>query len=156
MIFALGIRQVGEVAAAAIAGKYKTLDNCFAATVEELCEIEDIGEITAKSVVEYFARPQSRVFADELKAAGVLTERVFSPRGEKLAGMTFVLTGTLPTMKREEAAALIAQNGGKVSTSVSKKTSYVVAGTEAGSKLEKANALGIPVLDEQGLLALLS
>lgn len=156
LIFALGIRQVGEVAAAAIAGKYKTLDNCFAATVEELCEIEDIGEITAKSVVEYFARPQSRVFADELKAAGVLTERVFSPRGEKLAGMTFVLTGTLPTMKREEAAALIAQNGGKVSTSVSKKTSYVVAGTEAGSKLEKANALGIPVLDEQGLLALLS
>ena len=155
LIFALGIRQVGE-GAAAIAGKYKTLDNCFAATVEELCEIEDIGEITAKSVVEYFARPQSRVFADELKAAGVLTERVFSPRGEKLAGMTFVLTGTLPTMKREEAAALIAQNGGKVSTSVSKKTSYVVAGTEAGSKLEKANALGIPVLDEQGLLALLS
>ena len=156
LIFALGIRQVGEVAAAAIAGKYKTLDNCFAATVEELCEIEDIGEITAKSVVEYFARPQSRVFADELKAAGVLTERVFSPHGEKLAGLTFVLTGTLPTMKREEAAALIAQNGGKVSASVSKKTSYVVAGTEAGSKLEKANALGIPVLDEQGLLALLS
>lgn len=156
LIFALGIRQVGEVAAAAIAGKYKTLDNCFAATVEELCEIEDIGEITAKSVVEYFARPQSRVFADELKAAGVLTERVFSPHGEKLAGLTFVLTGTLPTMKREEAAALIAQNGGKVSASVSKKTSYVVAGTEAGSKLEKANVLGIPVLDEQGLLALLS
>lgn len=156
LIFALGIRQVGEVAAAAIAGKYKTLDNCFAATVEELCEIEDIGEITAKSVVEYFARPQSRVFADELKAAGVLTERVFLRAAKNLAGMTFVLTGTLPTMKREEAAALIAQNGGKVSTSVSKKTSYVVAGTEAGSKLEKANALGIPVLDEQGLLALLS
>ncbi len=155
LIFALGIRQVGEVAAAAIAAKYKTLDNCFSATVEALCEIEDIGEITANSVVAYFARPESRAFADALKAAGVLTESVAAPRGEKLAGLTFVLTGTLPTMKREEAAALIAQNGGKVSGSVSKKTSYVIAGEEAGSKLDKANALGVPVLDEQGFLALL-
>lgn len=155
LIFALGIRQVGEVAAAAIAAKYKTLDNCFSATVEALCEIEDIGEITANSVVAYFARPESRVFADALKAAGVLTESVAAPRGEKLSGLTFVLTGTLPTMKREEAAVLIAQNGGKVSGSVSKKTSYVIAGEEAGSKLDKANALGIPVLDERSFLALL-
>ena len=155
LIFALGIRQVGEVAAAAIAAKYKTLDHCFSATVEELCEIADIGEITANSVTAYFARPESRAFAEALKAAGVPTESVSAPRGEKLAGLTFVLTGALPTMKREEAAALIAQNGGKVSGSVSKKTSYVIAGEEAGSKLDKANALGIPVLDEQGFLALL-
>lgn len=156
LIYALGIRQVGEVAAAALAAKYKTLESCFGATVEELCEIDDIGEITARSFVDFFARPESRRLADELIAAGVLTESTAAPKGERLAGMTFVITGTLPTMKRDEASALIAANGGKVSGSVSKKTTYVLAGEEAGSKLTKANELGIPVIREEQLLEMLS
>ncbi len=156
LIYALGIRQVGEAAAATIAAKYKTLDNCFSATVEELCEIDDIGEITANSIVEFFARPESRTLADKLKAAGVLTESVAGPKGEKFKGLTFVITGTLPTMKRDEASELIKANGGKVSGSVSKKTSYVLAGEEAGSKLTKANELGITVITEEELLKMLS
>ncbi|MBQ8836028.1 MAG: NAD-dependent DNA ligase LigA [Clostridia bacterium] len=156
LIYALGIRQVGEVAATALAAKYKTLDNCFNATVEELCEIDDIGEITAQSFVDFFARPESRKLADELIAAGVLTESTAKPKGEKLAGLTFVITGTLPTMKRDEASDLIKSNGGKVSSSVSKKTSYVVAGEEAGSKLTKANELGIAVISEEQLLEMLN
>lgn len=155
LLYALGIRQVGEVAAAALAAKYKTLENCFSATVEELCTIDDIGEITAQSFVEFFARPESRRLADSLTAAGVLTESTAQSKGEKLAGLTFVITGTLPTMKRDEASALISENGGKVSGSVSKKTSYVLAGEEAGSKLVKANELGIPVISEEQLLAML-
>ncbi len=155
LIYALGIRQVGEVAAATIAGKYKTLEGCFNATVEELCEIDDIGEITARSIVEFFARPESRKIADELIAAGVLTESVATPVGEIFAGLTFVITGTLPTMKRDEAAELIKKNGGKVSGSVSKKTNYVLAGEEAGSKLTKANELGITVITEEQLLQMI-
>ena len=156
LIYALGIRQVGEVAAATIAAKYKTLENCFNATVEELCEIDDIGEITANSIVEFFAREESRKLADELTMAGVLAKSVAQPKGEKLAGHTFVITGTLPTMKRDEASELIKVNGGKVSASVSKKTSYVLAGEEAGSKLTKANELGITVITGEELLNMLS
>ena len=156
LIYALGIRQVGEVAASMLAEKYKTLDGCFTATVDALCEIADIGEITAHSIVEFFARPESRRLADELKAAGVLTESTAAPKGEKLAGMTFVITGTLPTMKRDEASALISANGGKVSGSVSKKTTYLLAGEEAGSKLTKANELSIPVISEEQLREMLS
>lgn len=156
LIYALGIRQVGEVAAATLAGKYKTLEGCFAATVEDLCEIEDVGEITARSIVEFFARPESRRLADELTAAGVLTESTALPKGEKLAGKTFVITGTLPTLKRDEASALITANGGKVSGSVSKKTTFVLAGEEAGSKLTKANELGIPVISEEDLYVMLN
>ena len=156
LIYALGIRQVGEVAAATLAAKYKTLENCFNATVEELCEIDDIGEITAKSFVDFFSRPESRRLADELVAAGVLTESTAAPKGEKFAGLTFVITGTLPTMKRDEASELIKANGGKVSGSVSKKTSYVVAGEEAGSKLTKANELGIAVISEEQLLEMIN
>lgn len=156
LIYAFGIRQVGEVAAAALAAKYKNLDNCFNATVEELCEIDDIGDITARSFVDFFARPETRKLADEFISAGVLTESTALPKGEKLAGLTFVITGTLPTMKRDEASALITLNGGKVSGSVSKKTSYVLAGEEAGSKLTKANELGVPVITEEQLLGMLS
>ena len=155
LIYALGIRQVGEVAAAALAAKYKTLENCFSATVEDLCEIDDIGEITAKSVVDFFARPESRKLAEELISAGVLTDSTAAPKGDKLSGATFVITGTLPTMKRDEASALITSNGGKVSGSVSKKTTYVLAGEEAGSKLTKANELGVPVISEEQLLEML-
>ena len=156
LIYALGIRQVGEVAAATLAGKYKTLEGCFAATVEDLCEIEDVGEITARSIVEFFARPESRRLVDELTAAGVLAESTALPKGEKFAGKTFVITGTLPTLKRDEASALITANGGKVSGSVSKKTTFVLAGEEAGSKLTKANELGIPVISEEDLYVMLN
>ena len=155
LIFALGIRQVGEVAARTIAEKYKTLDACFDATVESLCEIDDIGQITAQSIVEFFARPESRALCDALKAAGVLTESTAAPKGDRLAGLTFVITGTLPTMKRDEASALILQNGGKTSGSVSKKTSYLLAGEDAGSKLTKAKELNIPILTEAEFLAML-
>lgn len=155
LIFALGIRQVGEVAARTIAEKYKTLDACFDATVESLCEIDDIGQITAESIVEFFARPESRALCDALKAAGVLTESTAVPKGDRLAGLTFVITGTLPTMKRDEASALILQNGGKTSGSVSKKTSYLLAGEDAGSKLTKAKELNIPILTEAEFLAML-
>ena len=155
LIFALGIRQVGEVAARTIAEKYKTLDACFDATVESLCEIDDIGQITAESIVEFFARPESRALCDALKTAGVLTESTAAPKGDRLAGLTFVITGTLPTMKRDEASARILQNGGKVSGSVSKKTSYLLAGEDAGSKLTKAKELNIPILTEAEFLAML-
>lgn len=155
LIYALGIRQVGEVAAAALAGKYKTLEGCFSATVEDLCEVNDIGEITAKSFVEFFAREEIRELADRFVSAGVLTESTAEPAGEKLAGLTFVITGTLPTMKRDEASDLIKQNGGKVSGSVSKKTSYVLAGEEAGSKLTKANELGVSVISEEQFFEML-
>ena len=155
LIFALGIRQVGEVAARTIAEKYKTLDACFDATVESLCEIDDIGQITAESIVEFFARPESHALCDALKTAGVLTESTAAPKGDRLAGLTFVITGTLPTMKRDEASARILQNGGKVSGSVSKKTSYLLAGEDAGSKLTKAKELNIPILTEAEFLAML-
>ena len=156
LIYALGIRQVGEVAATVLAAKYKNLEGCFNATVEDLCEIDDIGEITAQSIVDFFARPESRLLADKLIAAGVLTESTAESKGDKLSGMTFVITGTLPTMKRDEASALISSNGGKVSGSVSKKTSYVVAGEEAGSKLTKAKELGVAVISEEQLLKMIN
>lgn len=155
LIFALGIRGIGEVAAAALAARYRTLSACFAATREELIEIPDFGEITADYVLDFFSHPQNIALCERLAEVGVLTEATAEPVGDKLAGLTFVLTGTLPTMSRDAASALIRAAGGKVVGSVSKKTSYVVAGEEAGSKLTKAQSLGIPVLDEAGMLALL-
>ncbi len=156
LIFALGIRNIGRVAAAALAGRYRTLEALFSATVEELCAIEDFGLITAECVVNYFSHPQNITLCRRLMAAGLATEATAAPVGDKLAGLTFVLTGTLPGMGREEAASLIRAAGGKVTGSVSGKTSYVVAGAEAGSKLTKAETLGIPVLDEAALLAMLN
>ena len=155
LVYALGIRNIGEVAGAALATKYKTLDALIGATKEELCEIEDFGEITADCVVDFFSHPQNVELCRKLQALGLVTEAVAAPVGDKLAGLTFVLTGTLPTMSRDEAAALIKAAGGKVSGSVSSKTSYVVAGDAAGSKLTKAQALGINVIDEEKLLELL-
>lgn len=155
LLFALGIRGIGEVAATALAARYKTLTACFTATVKELCEIEDFGEITAEYVVNFFSHPQNIALCERLIAAGLIVDAVAAPTGDKFAGMTFVLTGTLPTMTRDEAAELIRAAGGKVAGSVSKKTSFVVAGEAAGSKLTKAEALGVTVIDEQALLAML-
>ncbi len=155
LIFALGIRSIGEVAATALAARYKTLENCFSATREELIEIEDFGEITADYVLNYFSHEQNVALCRRLIDAGLVTEAVAAPTGDKLAGLTFVLTGTLPDMSRDEAAARIKAAGGKVSGSVSKKTSFVVAGEEAGSKLTKAQALGVPVIDQDAMLKMI-
>ena len=155
LLYALGVRQVGEVAAESIARKMRTIDACMNATIDDFTAVEDIGEITASALVEFFADSSTLELIERLKALGVNTEATAEERAETLNGLTFVLTGTLPTMTRDEASALIKQAGGKVSGSVSKKTSYVVAGEEAGSKLTKANELGVTVLDEDGLLKLL-
>ena len=125
------------------------------ASVEDFTGIEDIGEITATALVEFFAEQTNRELIARLSALGVKTDAKAEEREETLQGLTFVLTGTLPTMTRDEASTLIKQAGGKVSGSVSKKTSYVVAGEEAGSKLTKAKELGVTVLDEDGLMRLL-
>lgn len=154
LVFGLGIRNIGEVAAAALAAKYGSLEALLEATAEELCEIADIGPISAACVVDFFGHPQSRELCRKLIAAGLVTTAVAAPKGDRLAGLTFVLTGTLPTMSRDEASAKIKALGGKVSGSVSAKTSYVVAGEAAGSKLTKAQALGVPVIDEAALLAM--
>ena len=156
LLFALGIRQVGEIAAESIASKMRTLDNLFSASFEDFASIKDIGDITATALVEFFANPKTRELCDRLAASGVCTDAISEEKGELLAGLTFVLTGTLPTMTRDEASELIKKNGGKVSGSVSKKTSYVVAGEEAGSKLTKAKELGVNIIDEDGLIRLIN
>ena len=155
LLFALGIRNIGAVAAAALAARFGTLDATMDATVEELCAIPDFGEITALCVVNYFSHEQNRALCRRLADAGLVTASTAAPTGDRYAGKTFVLTGTLPTMTRDEAAALIKAQGGKVSGSVSKKTDYVVAGEAAGSKLTKANELGVTVIDEATLLEML-
>ena len=151
LLCALGIPNVGEVAAEALAAKFRTLDALIAATRDELIAIDDFGEITADCVLKFFARPQSIELCEKLKAAGVLTEAVKEAASDKFAGLTFVLTGTLPTLSRDEASEMIKAQGGKVAGSVSKKTSYVVAGDAAGSKLTKARDLGVTVIDEDEL-----
>ena len=155
LLFALGIRQVGEVAAEEIARKMQSLDALFNAGFEDFVAINDIGDITATALVEFFGREETRMLCNRLSSLGVLTEAIGEARGSTLEGLTFVLTGTLPTMSRDQASALIKAAGGKVSGSVSKKTSYVVAGEEAGSKLTKAKELSVPILTEEELLNML-
>lgn len=155
LIYALGIRNVGEVAAAALARRYGTLSACRNATVEELCEIPDFGKVTADCVVNFFSHEGNVELCERLEEAGLLTVSTAKPIGDLFTGLTFVLTGTLPTMTRDEAGDLIKNAGGKVTGSVSAKTSYVVAGEAAGSKLTKAQNLGVPVIDEETLLRML-
>lgn len=148
VIFALGIRHVGQKAAKLLADRFGDMEAVMNASQEEVAAIDGFGGIMAESTVRFFAMPQSRHFVKQLEQAGVnmrcLTERA----DMRFAGMTFVLTGTLPTLKRDEAAALIERHGGKTAGSVSKKTSLVLAGEDAGSKLAKAQQLGIRVIDE--------
>ena len=155
LIYALGIRNVGEVAAAALAAHYGTLEAVQNATVEELCSIEDFGQITAECVTNFFSHPQNIDLCERLRAAGLLTVSTAKPADDLFKGLTFVLTGTLPTMSRDEAGEKIKAAGGKVSGSVSAKTHFVVAGEAAGSKLTKARALGVPVIDEETLLRMI-
>ena len=155
LLYALGIRNIGAVAATALAARFGTLEAVMNATVEELCAIPDFGEITALCVVNYFSHEQNRLLCRRLAEAGLETGSTAAPTGDRYTGKTFVLTGTLPTLTRDEAAALIKAQGGKVSGSVSKKTDFVVAGEAAGSKLTKANELGVTVIDETTLLDML-
>lgn len=156
-LFGLGIRHVGEATAKDLARHFGTLDAIMAASVEQLLEVRDVGPVVAESIHTFFAQPHNREVVQQLRACGVHWEE--GAPAEKapqiLAGKTVVLTGTLPTMGRDEAKELLEAAGAKVSGSVSKKTSYLVAGAEAGSKLTKAQELGVPVLDEAGMLALL-
>ncbi len=154
-VYALGIRHVGEATARDLARHFGSLEALMAADTTALLEVRDVGPVVAESIAAFFAEPHNREVIAALRAEGVhwseaRTERAAGP----LAGMTLVLTGTLPSLSRDEASALIEAAGGKVSGSVSKKTNYVVAGAEAGSKLDKARSLGVTVIDEAGLRAL--
>ena len=159
LILGLGILHVGVGGAKALARSYPDLDAIASASIEQLTETNDIGEVIAKSIHEWFRNPRNHQLIDRLRAAGLnfsSSSYAAAPAANSaISGKTFVLTGTLPTLKREDAAARIEAAGGKVSGSVSKKTDYVVAGEEAGSKLTKAQDLGVAILDEAGLLKLL-
>ncbi len=155
LLYALGIRQVGEVAAAAVAKKAGELFRMFDMTREELCEIGDIGEITADNIVSYFATDHARVRAERFRDAGLMLEAKQKPVGDSLAGKIIVITGTLPTMSRDEAKKLITAHGGKASSSVSKKTDYLLCGVDAGSKLSDAQRLGTKIITEDELKEML-
>ncbi len=155
LIFALGIHEVGEKAAVLLAQKFETMDRIMSASAEEISSIEGFGIVMARNVENFFRREANVQQIERLKVCGLNMNCLMEKAGDKLAGKTFVLTGTLPTLKRSEAQAMIEKQGGKVSGSVSKKTTYVVAGEEAGSKLTKAQELGITILSEAELLELL-
>ena len=153
----LGIPFVGERTAQILAAHFGNLDAIATASVERLQEANEVGPKVAQAIRQFFDEPRNRELLERLRAAGLqFTAEHEAPKTGTLSGLTFVLTGTLPTLKREEAKERIEAVGGKVAGSVSSKTSYVVAGEEAGSKLDKARELGIPVIDEEGLLAMLN
>ena len=158
-LYALGIRQVGETTAKDLAKHFGALDRLLDASVPQLLEVNDVGPVVAQSIHTFFAQPHNREVVEQLRTVGIAWPEHdghgdLSPK--PLAGQTFVLTGTLPTLAREDAKALIEAAGGKVSGSVSKKTDYVVAGDEAGSKLDKARELGVAVIDEAALRSMLA
>ena len=155
LLFGFGIRNIGDKAAALLAEHFGTLEAIREASVEAISEIDGFGGVMAQSIVEFFAKDGTADVIHRLADAGVNMKWKGEPKGDKLAGKTLVVTGTLETLSRSEAEALIVRNGGKASGSVSKKTSYVVAGAAAGSKLTKAQSLGVPVLTEEEFLALL-
>jgi len=147
VIYGLGIRFVGERTAEFLAEHFGNIEDLVKAGEEELQQVEEVGPRIAKSIVEFFAEPKNRELVDELRAAGLTLKGKKKERGTKLAGKTFVLTGTLANYSRDEAKKMIEDAGGKVTGSVSKKTDYVVAGSDAGSKLDKAKELGVEVID---------
>lgn len=153
LVYALGIRHIGEKAAKLLCEHFLSIDALFTASVEEISAIDGYGAIMAESVADYFSLDATRALIDELRSLGVEMKPLQAKKKEGIfLGKTFVLTGTLPTMSRKEASVLIEQNGGKTSSSVSKKTDYVLAGEEAGSKLTKAQSLGITIISEADLL----
>ena len=155
LVCAFGIRQVGQKAAKVLAAHFADLDGLIAADAEALTALPDIGEITAGFITEWFSKPQSMHLIGRLRDAGVSFESREEYRDSRFAGMTFVLTGTLEHFTRDEASAIIESYGGKSASSVSKKTSYVLAGENAGSKLTKAESLGVPVIFEQDFSAMI-
>jgi DNA ligase (NAD+) len=156
LIYALGIRQVGAKTGKVLATTFGSMDALMAASLEELTEVSDVGEITAQSIVEWFSQPQSQHMIERLRNAGVNFESKRVISDTRFAGMTFVLTGALTKFTREEATEKIELFGGKASGSVSKKTTYVVVGENAGSKERKARELGIPILSEDQFLEMLN
>ncbi len=155
VIFSLGIRHIGQKAAKLLAERFGTMEAILSASAEDIAAIDGFGGIMAESAVHFFSLPQSRHFIEQLRLAGVNMTCKAERADVRFAGMTFVLTGTLPTLKREEAAALIEQHGGKTAGSVSKKTSIVLAGEDAGSKLTKAQQLGVRIIDEEAFMQML-
>jgi DNA ligase (NAD+) len=156
-IYALGIRNVGEATAKDLAQHYGDLDTLINANIESLMQVNDVGPVVAEAVYQFFQEPHNIEVIAEMRRLGVhWADLPKKSQSAAFAGKTFVLTGTLPTLKRDQAQALIEAEGGKVSGSVSAKTSYVVAGAEAGSKLEKAQQLNVTILDEDALLAMLA
>ena len=156
LINGLGIRHIGVKAAKQLAKYYKTIDNLQNATYEDLMSISDMGEIMAKSVYDFFSQEQTKDLINRLKQYGVNTENKNNENNDnRFEGMVFVLTGGLENYSRKEAEEIIENFGGKTSSSVSKKTTYVIAGESSGSKLNKANELGIPVLDEKKFMEMI-
>jgi DNA ligase (NAD+) len=158
LLFGLGILHVGAGVAKKLGRSFTSLDSIAHASVEQLTETEDVGEVIAKSLHQWFGNAANQQLIERLRTAGLnftgTAQSGIKPQG-KVAGKTFVLTGTLPTLKREEAAAKVEASGGKVSGSVSKKTDFLLAGEDAGSKLDKARDLGVRIINEEEFLALL-
>jgi DNA ligase (NAD+) len=156
LMMGLGIRYVGERTAELLAQEFGSIDEVMTANAQDLERVEEVGPRISEAILEFFSRPANRALVEKLRGAGVVMTAEKKVRTSQLDGLTFVLTGTLPNLTRDEAKEKIEAAGGKVSGSVSKKTSYVVAGEEAGSKLDKAQELKVPILDEAGLMKLLA
>jgi DNA ligase (NAD+) len=158
-LYALGIRHVGEATAKDLARHFGSLDRIMSAGADELLQVRDVGPVVARSIRAFFDQPHNVEVVEQLRAAGIGWDEHDGTRADaaalRLAGKTLVLTGTLPTLGRDAARELIEAAGGKVAGSVSRKTDFVIAGSEAGSKLDRARELGVAVLDEQGLRDLL-
>lgn len=155
LIFALGIRHIGAKAGKLLADHFRNMDAIMSASIDDILAIEGFGLVMAESVVHYFSTASAKLLIEKLKEYNVNMLSTTEVKDNRFAGMTFVLTGTLPTLKRNEASKIIEGFGGKTSSSVSKKTTYVLAGEEAGSKLDKANALGIEVIDEKTFMGMI-
>jgi DNA ligase (NAD+) len=158
LLFGLGIRHVGERVAALLAARYRTMAALSQAAAEELAQVADIGPVIAESVYQFFAREENRHSLERLQAAGVRMEEqapASAPTPQTLAGKVFVITGTLPHLARDQARALITAAGGRVTASVSRKTNYVLAGADPGSKYDEAQRLGIAIITEEELHRLL-
>jgi DNA ligase (NAD+) len=156
VIFGLGIRMVGERTAEFLAEHFGSMDVLMQASEDELVEVNEVGPRIAASIREFFAEEKNVKLIERLRGAGLTFIGERKVRGTRFVGLTFVLTGTLPAYSRDDAKKMIEDEGGKVSGSVSKKTSYVVAGEDAGSKLDKATSLGVKVISEAELLKMLA
>ena len=156
LLCGLGIRHIGEKAAQSIASKFGNIQAVMEASVEELQAVDDIGVESAESIVRFFSGDHAKALIKRLLDAGVSGESKTVALGDSLSGMTIVVTGTLPTLKRQEAEELIRLNGGNASGSVSKKTAYLLCGSDAGSKLAKAQALNIPIINEEEFLRMIN